>query len=686
MLNNVFKNTVLTVIVLAVLSTAAFSEELYAKRVKSLEKNLIENPKSETDREEYIKLLSKHAKSCYSEKDYVSSADDLRSILFFMRGSKNVKECTAYKKRLAKALEKTNFEYSSENRLEIAKNLYLEGKYFASSYEFLSLLEEGYNKAVCYEYLGDISQKVDKKPTTINLYRLSLKEEANPRINFKLAKLYDSMSRESAALDNYSTAIQSTTDTDILEEIADIFTAKINKSPKNSIYYEMLGQTYQELGQYDRTYPLYQKAIALNPADISLKYLSGTLMHEMGQYSKAIEIYNSILRSNPYESQIRIAKAKCLIALKKANEALKEYQIVLAIYPNSVSAKYAICKLLYPQKGILGAVKEFYPLEPDFQPDSEFYLELARLLDKMGDYKMSIDAYTLAVSKDKKNEKAYVELYELYYAQNNQAKAYELLQEAYANLPNNPKIKNLYASLNKDSTLKKNSLALSYIENKQYAKAIMIYEQINPKTAEVYASMANCYKMDNKLDEAIKYMNEAIKLNPADSDLYYNLALVYIDKKNFNAAQANLTKAVGLNRDNVKAIKLSNYVAQKNVADILNKAYASYEAGKFDEARVFLAEGQKAYPYDAQLDYYTGLTYDAQKKYPEAIESYQTALKKNQNFDLAYFAIAQVLERYGKGREALEAYERFLGGDYDEDREVIKQAQERVIELSNKYY
>ncbi|GBF22683.1 hypothetical protein tpqmel_0087 [Candidatus Gastranaerophilus sp. (ex Termes propinquus)] len=403
----------------------------------------------------YIKFLSKRARIYYIKRDYENSADDLRTILFLLQNcTPNVR--ANYEKRLERSLEKMCFDTSSENRFEVAKNLYLEKNYFAAAYEFLSLLDINYRRALCLEYLGNIFLIFDKKEQALNYYLLAASEGGDsPVLNLKLAKLYDELSKPGLAMEYYSNIMAVGADREILEEIVTIFNEKIKQDPKNPLNYEVLAAAHQWLGEYGVSYPLYQKAIELNPNDIFLKYLLGSLLHEMAQYGKAIEVYDSILYSNPYESQIRIGKAKCLEKIKKFNEAVREYQVVLAIYPDSLSAQYGIVKILAPQKGLKGAVSSFYPLTPDFVANSDFYLKLARFLDNKNEYKLATEAYRLSIEKNKTNAAAYLELYDIYITHNNQAAAHELTVEAYKNLPNNAEVRALYSSLNKDNVLKK---------------------------------------------------------------------------------------------------------------------------------------------------------------------------------------------------------------------------------------
>ena len=157
----------------------------------------------------------------------------------------------------------------------------------------------------------------------------------------------------------------------------------------NEVSYEILGLAYQKLGEYQKTFELFNKALELKPDDIFLKYYFGNLLFDMAEYSKATEIYNSILAKNPYETQIRIARAKCYKANGMINAAIKDYQVVLALYPNSMQAQYGLYKLLSGKNPDV-IIKTFYPLNKNFVPSADFYNNLASVLYQKGMVKDSI--------------------------------------------------------------------------------------------------------------------------------------------------------------------------------------------------------------------------------------------------------------------------------------------------------
>ena len=67
-------------------------------------------------------------------------------------------------------------------------------------------------------------------------------------------------------------------------------------------------------------------------------------------------------------------------------------------------------------------------------------------------------------------------------------------------------------------------------------------------------------KSNSDLNAIIK---EAIKLSPNDSDLYYSMALSYIELDSFETAYLNIDKALKLDENNCKLLK--KIIFKKNI-------------------------------------------------------------------------------------------------------------------------
>lgn len=665
-------------------SDCAFAGCEDSKRVVAASGAVISNS-NQANIDSYISLMKRRAFVHGIKRDYEAQADDYRSILYFLRKNKKSADYIKYSKKLNETNAKLCFKNKKSDRLELAKNLYLEKKYFASAYEFLELAGEDYCNEVCYEYLGDISVQFNNPDAAIIFYKKALEiEDSNYCVTYKLAKLYKSLNKTDDARNYFETTINLCDDAEILEDIVKIYEEDLKNNSSSEVSYEVLGLAYQKLKEYHKTYELFNEALKLKPNDIFLRYYLANLLFDMAEYSKAIDIYNTILAKNPYDTQIRIARAKSYKALNQINYAIKDYQVVLALYPDSIQAQSGLYRLM-SGKNPDTVIKTFYPLNNAFVPSVEFYNNLASALYKKGMVKDAVNLYKKAVLKAPKAQHAYIQLYKIYELEGDKSGAYEIIQSAYKNLPNNPEITKLYKAAGLNTSSRKNSVALSYMANKEYTKAIKMYNQIEPKDAGIYESIAICYKSLKDYKSAIANFAKAIKLDPVNSDYYYNTALLYLDLNSKKTAEGYLEKAIGLDKKNLKARKLLSYLKQQEVDKSLDKAYSLYKKKDYKNTLVELNRSEKLYPNNPEVHYYRALTYKALNDNNNAFKSFKKTLEMDRSYYASHFYMAEILEKWGKEKDALQEYERFLGAEV-EDSMMLKKAQDKVIKLGQKYY
>lgn len=656
-----------------------------SNKVIRVTNRLILNP-NEANIDSYLSTMKRRAFVHGFRKDYEAQADDIRGILYFLRKNKNSSEYVNYKAKLDETYKRLGFKNNQSNRLEIAKNLYLEEKYFASAYEFLELNDENYSKETCYEYLGDISDRFNNPESAVLFYEKALLiEPDNYIVTYKAGKAYKALGKENEAKEFFETTVNLTDDKEIICDIIKIYEDELQSGVANEAAYEILGLCYQKIGEYEKTYELFVEAINLKPDDIFLKYYLGNLLFDMREYENAISVYNSIISGNPYETQIRIARAKSYKAVGKLNAAIKDYQVILALYPNSKQAQYGLYRLLSGKKPLNEIIKTFYPLNKRFVPTADFYNNLAGTLYQKNMVKDSISLYKKSIQAAPKSQTAYIQLYKIYELEGETANAYELIKQARKNLPNNPEIKRMYQLTSTNAQKSKDSLALSYMSNKEYLKAIKIYNQIQPKNAATYESLANCYKSLKNYKAAVNNLSEAIKLDPVNSDLYYSTALLYLDLNSKKTAESYLEKAIGLDNKNLKARKLLSYLKQQDIDNSLNKAYTLYKKKDYKNTLVELSRAENLYPNNPNVFFYRALTYKALNDSNNAYKNFEKTLKMDRTYFTSYFYMAEILEKQGKERQALEAYEKFLGAD-SKNETMIKKAQDKVIKLGQKYY
>ena len=657
-----------------------------SQRTIQASRDVVSNPTNETVNK-YVKMMLKEYKKERRAGNFEEAADYLRSALYFLKqmpGEKGKYDDTLEK--LNKLIEEQGLDNSQFARLELAKTLYLEGKYFAAGYEFANLLQEEYETDLCFEYLGDIARKLNQEDASFLFYKKAV--EVNPdnlNAKYKYANALLKRGESSDAIYYFEEVIEGTNSEGIINEIINIFMVRANNNPDDENNYGILGLAYQKLGQYDKTYQLLKKSLMINPNDIFLQYYLGNLLFDVQEYSFADEIYSEILEDNPYESQIRISRAKAYLAMKEYEKAIKDYQIVLAMYPDSLQAQYGLYCVLKDRLPLDKLVNLFYPIEPDFKLTYEGYDNLGYFANKLGN---SIDAvvfFEKSLSLNSKSETSYIELYKLYQLLGQNDKAKTILQKAYKIFPKNEEIIELYSALNSDKVDEKNNLALSYLNEGEYKKAITVYNQIEPKTAETYEAIGNCYRQLGDFKSAVTYYNKALGINPDNTETYYALGVTYLEANNMQKAKQAFETSLQKDSRNIKSKKMLAFIEQKEVIKSIDLAYDFYEKKDFRSALKYLNKAVETFPNDPKVYYYRGLTKESLGDIKGAANDFRETIKIDRNYYVAYYKLAESLEKIGKQREALFMYEKFLGAE-NIDQNLMKKAEQKVLDLGAKYY
>ncbi len=634
----------------------------------------------------YIQALLNDAKVAYKLQNYEEAADYLRSALYFLKNQPNSDEYKQSKQRLNELIQKMGTGTSPKDRFETAKGLFLQGKNFPAAYEFSNLLQDNYETDLCYEYLGDIANKMGYGSYALSSYKNAFRINPNNySAKYKYSMMIIGAGKEADAIYQLAEVIENTNSTALIQEIIHVFTNRTKQNPNNENNYDILGLCYQRLGQYDKTYKYLKKSLSINPNDIFIRYHLGNLLFNIKEFSLADDIYSEVLNDNPYESQIRISRAKAYKSLSKDELAIKDYQIVLAMYPDSLQAQFGIYDILKSKAPLDKIVSLYYPIDSNIKFDDKGYAKLGFFANKIQRPKDAVVFFEKAISINPKSESSYVQLYRLYQLLNEDEKAKQTIMKAYNAFPKNSDFIQLYSSINSDKIDEKSSVAQAYFNDGDYKKAIAVYEQIEPKNYDTYFAMANCYRQLSNLEKAIENYNKAVELNPNDSEIYYILGTAYIESNNMKQAGEAFKKSVQLNGSNEKAKKMLSVVQQKEVVSNLETAYKMYDKKDYKTALSELNKAAEIYREDPEIYYYRGLTKDELGDYKGAIDDYKMTINLDRRFTSAYFNLAVDLERTQHPKEALYMYEKFLGAD-NIDPDMAKTAEQRMLELGERYY
>ncbi len=184
------------------------------------------------------------------------------------------------------------------------------------------------------------------------------------------------------------------------------------------------------------------------------------------------------------------------------------------------------------------------------------------------------------------------------------------------------------------------------------------------------------YKQND--DEAIKYFNKCIELNPVDGDNYYFMGLAYLRKNDNDNAIKLFTEALNKNTQNLLDAKFrlgQAYYRKKIYIDAIRYLEEVIKLNpKYIEARELLGimyhnrnDSIKAIenlknvvkynPQNFNAFYLLGLNYFKEKKYDKMIDSYKKAIEINPDFADAHYNLGMAYYYSNMYEDAIKEFE-----------------------------
>lgn len=192
-------------------------------------------------------------------------------------------------------------------------------------------------------------------------------------------------------------------------------------------------------------------------------------------------------------------------------------------------------------------------------------------------------------------------------------------------------------------------LATAYFVKGDYPSAAQTFQSIlanEPDIPMLYQYLGLCYMRMQRLPEARKVYEEAIKRGIDSSGFRMNLGIISTAEKNFSQAKTELEKAITMDPLSVSAyFYLADLLRIKGEPDQAIELYK--KAVEINPRFVFAVNG-------------LGMSYAALKDDEKAVQYFEEAIKLEPENPPGYFNLAVELDRIGRAKEALEAYRKFL--------------------------
>lgn len=305
---------------------------------------------------------------------------------------------------------------------------------------------------------------------------------------------------------------------------------KFNPNPYDGEPYYNLGLSLKMQGRVDEAFDSFYKSIWNASMQDNGYYFLASIACQRGDYSEAIELVEKAIVRNYHNYKARNLKGIILRKMGKYEEAEKLAVESISIDPLEFGARNELYHVLKESTDTQAAKLILLELSSLMRNNSNSYIELSLEYCNCGCYEEAIDILSRLLEKDEPKEVLSPMVY--YYL-------------SYYNYKN----KNITEAI-KFGTMGMEARPDYCFPNK--LEDILVLEQaieLNPKDSNAHYYLGNLLYDKKQYEKAIKNWESAVKINEAFPTAHRNLALAYFNKlKLYDKAKTSLEKAFELNQ------------------------------------------------------------------------------------------------------------------------------------------
>ncbi len=370
---------------------------------------------------------------------------------------------------------------------------------------------------------------------------------------------------------------------------------------------------------------------------------------DKNEFEAAIAPLQKVIAEQPDSAYAHFQLAYVYTALKKTSEARAEYERTIAIDPK-MSEAYLDLGILLLDKDPAASVAPLTKAAELLPAQSRPHFLLGVALERSGNPSAAATAFENAVALDPTDMDTLLHLGDTYIALNRPAHAEQKFRNAIERKPQEPRAllglaRSLeqqkkpeateayeqYLAVQPADSVARARLVHLYLEQEKFdaADAELSRTDSGKPSLELLKVRADIQIGRKKWDDALHTLQEAVALAPGDAQLHGGLGRVYMQKRDFPAAEKELRAALHFDGKNLTYWK--------------------------DLSSTFFLGGN----------------------YPAALATLDEIAKVEQPIAGTWFIRAICYDKLNQPKPALEAYQKFLEMDRDKNPDQVWQAQQR---------
>jgi tetratricopeptide (TPR) repeat protein len=403
-------------------------------------------------------------------------------------------------------------------------------------------------------------------------------------------------------------------------------------------YYYAESRLMRRQGELDRAIELLNEAVVRDQDSIFLKKELVQLYLHQKDYQTALGVAQDIVEGQPEDVASLVMLAGIYAALNRHGEAIETYEKALAIDPKSENA-YLLLGAEHVKVGDLEKATMIYQELIEMNPESfsgHFYL--GNLYKSKQEYEKAEAAYLKAIELKPDYEKTYFELISLYETTARPERAIEVYKKM---LDGNPR--NLRALV---------GLGRAYLKTGKSSKASEVFEKVRQQSKSdpgVVKQIALIYLDEKQYGAAVDTLQLLLTEEVDNPELHYFLGMAFEGLEKTDAAIAAYEKVP----------ESSSYYKSA----VIHLGFLYDQGGDPEKAIHLLQEAIDKNPGEAELHLFLGALYEEMELYDRAVAILKEGLETDGETIRLRFRLGVVYDKAGNKEACIEEMKAVIGAD-----------------------
>jgi YaiO family outer membrane protein len=382
-------------------------------------------------------------------------------------------------------------------------------------------------------------------------------------------------------------------------ESSKLLTELINKKTTNADYLNLRGRVYLATGKLKLAELDFRKVLAGNIQDKSA--LEGMQRIENIKTLQARKKYQET-KYKYLQAQLKIIKA--LAKNKKYIDIIQLCEAALEKYPDALEIQINLAKALTLNSNLKEAENLYSTLIEKSPPNSELFIGRGFLYLRKSQLALAQESFLEAQRIDSANKDANTGLL--------------LVKERME--------KDIIASYLDNEWGKANS----FIADNNFEDAVQLYRKIlnrYPQNLDTKFYLARAYRLAGKVIDAENILDELVKTNPSNPDIWVEKGQIYSLKGDFDLSEQSFARALSL-RSNDREIenRLTQLDRDKEYKELVKNVAQLEKNNEFLKAESQIRELLGKNPENLQIKYMLARNLRLQTKYDHSIAILNTLL------------------------------------------------------------